>query len=225
MRFAPACLLLLPLPLLAQTSSPSSSPPPQRYYVGLDASYQAARTGFGWQGQGLAPTLVAGRWLKPRLALQLGLTPSQHRYENHSEWVDNSTYDRPFPIYARYHTRLRTLALPLLVRYELRGRPERRLQVHALGGFTLQASHQLNQTQYADSTRTVYKSEAQQYTGFTVLLTAGPGLRYRLGPQVELTADAQVHVPLSLLPWYGVFGMFGTSSTLALGARYTLPAR
>lgn len=218
-------LLLLTLaPLLSQAQSAPPVAPARRYFVGLDGSYNAFRSGFGWDGQGFAPSLVAGLAFEPRLALHLGLAFSQRRFEHLEEWVDRASYARPFPIYARYQTRLRTLSLPVLLRYDLRQREDRRLQVQAFGGLTLQASHALNQATLSDSTRTVFSSSTDGGMRFALALTAGPGLRYSLSPQVELTAHALLNVPVRL---FGFMGnpILGSTSSVALGARYYLQPR
>ncbi len=223
--FSPTCLLLFTLPLLGQAQSAPPVAPAKRYFAGLDGSYSAFRSGFGWDGQGFAPTLVAGLSLQPRLALHLGLTASQRRFEHVAEWVDRVSYTRPFPIYAYYQTRLRTLSLPVLLRYDLGRQTDRRLQVQALGGLTLQATRELDQTTLADSTGTVFSSASDRHTTFAVALTVGPGLRYTLGPHVELTAHALLSVPLRPLAGVAGFTLIGSTSTVALGARYYLRPR
>lgn len=215
-------LLLLTLaPLLGQAQSAPPVAPVRRYFVGLDGSYSAFRSGFGWDGEGFAPSLVVGLALKPRLALHSGLTFSQRRFEALAEWVDRVSYARPFPIYARYQTRLRTLSLPVLLRYDLRQQADRRLQVQALGGLTLQAKHAFDQATLSDSTRTVFSSSTEGKTHFALAFTAGPGLLYNLNPHVELTAHALLNVPLRPLGFMGST-LVGSTSSVALGARYYL---
>ncbi|GGG60044.1 outer membrane beta-barrel protein [Hymenobacter glacieicola] len=213
-------LLLLPLPVFSQ-SQPGK--PEKTVYVGLEAGYHAYRSGFNWMGQGVAPTVTVGTTLQPGLSLQLGLSTSQRRSEHREQWVDRASYPQPFPIYAHYQTRLRTVQLPILLRADV-GRPALgRLQAQGGVGITLMVDMQTNKSTLADSTCTIYFSDTDQYRSFGLGLTGGAGLCYAVGAHIDLTAQTLVTLPLRSLG-YGLSSV-GMTSMVSIGTRYYFKAR
>lgn len=161
--------------------------------------------------------LTAGYQLRPRLALELGVAYSgrttTYAYEGYYSSGGTPYY------YQRSNTATsRTTSVSALARYTLIRQPAHRLQVDALGGFTL-----LHRNYYSRGFEGDDLSGSLQTKPFTVrsastdlLLTAGRGLRYRLTPRFELNFDLATNYNLTS-PTVHNDGFTGSS---ALGLRY-----
>ncbi|TVT40615.1 PorT family protein [Hymenobacter setariae] len=180
------CLIALavgsaPLASVAQTPTAST-----RYYVGLGGSLLSDfRSG---SSRFPALSLTAGRQLKPRVALQTGVTVGWRSYSYGYSYVNSG---QTIPTFYESGTRTTFITVPVLLRYTL-SQSVNRLQVDALVGLSLIASINRgtstvtynNQTQYSDSYRN---------SGFRGTLVAGPALRYGLTPRVALMAEIPVN--------------------------------
>ncbi|GAA4053682.1 hypothetical protein GCM10022409_45820 [Hymenobacter glaciei] len=213
-------LLAAALPALAQTT-PAETPPAPRYYVGLGAYHSNFQNLSSWRqgdtGFRVPVQLVAGYQLRPRLALELGVA--------YSGRTANYAYDAYFYNAAglAYHSQYssttteRITSVSALARYTLTRQPAHRLQVDALGGFTL-----VHRNGYSRGAETTDASGTLETTPFTyhrsandLLLTVGLGLRYRLTPRFELDFDLTTNRNLSHPDTYN-----GYTGGAALGLRY-----
>lgn len=220
-------LLLGPaLPVLAQTAAEAPATP--RFYVGLGA-YSSYYNGIGHYSQysngdfRLPVQLTAGYQLRPRLAVQVGLTYSggtSHYAENtlylNANTGPNSSYYTLDGDYTR-----RQASVSALARYTLTANPAHRLQFDALGGFTLEraSSHSRGtQTNYASGSTATTSDYSFNHAQNTLLLTGGVGARYRLSRRFELTYDFTVNKALTgPAPHPAPAGL---TSSQALGLRY-----
>ena len=134
-----------------------------------------------------------GWQLSSRLALQLS---AQYAHQNDTyDYVEGRTdaNGQPYLLPGSRGFRFHSLAVPVLARYTVTHNLARRLQVDVLGGVTLVRRF----TQYHDVLNIPAFSPTQPAipvidynranTGVHVSL--GPSLRYRLGPQLELTGE------------------------------------
>ena len=212
-----AFLLALPPPGVAQT--PDAAPAATlRGYVGLAAYHSTFQHLFsgrpGDTGFRVPVQLTAGYRVRPRLALELGLA-----YSDRTATATGFLIDATGTVSARYtDTRTdRTAAGSAWARYALTRPSAHRLQLEALGGFTLvrTAVHvQTSVTEYP-----VPGPPSDPYTARRsfndLLLTAGLGLRYRLSPRCALTFDLTANRNLNHPKTHN-----GYTGSAALGLRY-----
>ena len=215
-------LLTAAAPALAQTVADAPAAP--RFYVGLAAYHSNYQNLASWRqgvsGFRVPVQLTAGYQLRPRLALELGVAYSGHTiayaYDGYRyDYTTGSASAR----YYQYSSTItgRTTSVSALARYTLTRQPAHRLQVDALGGFTL-----VHSSFYSRGFERDDLSGSPQPTSFAIrgtsndlLLTAGLGLRYRLNPHFELNLDLTTNHNLNHPTAYNRF----TGST-ALGLRY-----
>jgi hypothetical protein len=240
MRFLPVAfsglLFAAALPAHAQTAPAETAAAP-RYYVGL-AAYSSFYQPIGHPEPGytafiksssfrLPVQFTAGYYLSPRVAVQVGVAYSTGTTQYGQTFVYNSpTPGAPSPYTTTEgHSSQTQLATSVLARYTLTANPAHRLQVDALGGFTLERSILSNQGTYTNSSQGTLVSNDYDYTSTrnTLLLTGGVGARYRLARRFELTYDFTVNKALNNINTYGGGGN-SVSNTLttsqALGLRY-----
>jgi hypothetical protein len=217
--------LLLPglvalLPALGHAQAPALPVP--RYYVGL-AAYSSAYQQLGggvYRTTRLPFQVSAGYQVRPRLAVQLGVAYSSASY-------DNSGSGRYFPylgpaggVYQDYSYRGadRSTSLALLARYTLTRHLGQRVQVDALGGVTVEASHYTLTNAYSDSSQVpvTHRYEGRG-TDWGVLLTAGPSVRCRLAQHVDALLDFTLNYNLNRGNSPGSSLLTGAT---ALGLRY-----
>lgn len=179
------------LPTVAQ-----QAPAPQRQcYVGLGGVAGSYQLAVRHENSVLAPQLVGGFWLSPRLALEASLTLSHDHTDQSSVGIyvrsDSARPAAVRPAVFRSVHQQRTQALAITFRYALLPRPEQRLQFDALLGAAPVHSdvYGFNATYDQATLATVRNAPYVRYdlTGGCLLL--GPSLRYRLGPRLHATAE------------------------------------
>ena len=217
--------LLLGAPALglAQTTEPA---PLARFYVGL-AAYQSPFQSIGSSYERGFPVplqLTAGYQWRPRLAVQVGLAyrgSGTAYFYNDRDYLGNGQYGPEYEV--RADRQQRGLAGSLLGRYLLTRKASHRMQFDVLGGFTLE--HYRNRTRYTrtDGTGSVPDSDFDSvYTG--LVLSAGPGVRYRFGPHLEATYNLLLNAYL-LGDDSGYFLYHRSTASMALGLQYRFGRR
>lgn len=212
-----ALLLAAHLHGFAQTpdAAPAATP---RFYVGLAAYHSNFQNLSSWRqgdtGFRVPVQFTAGYQLRPRLALELGVA-----YSGRTAAYTGFLIDETGTISAQYSSTstARTASGSALARYALTRQPAHRLQIEALGGFTLVHTNFYVQTSITD-----YASPSQPTVPYTVrssssdlLLTAGLGLRYRLSSRFALNFDITTNRNLNHPKTYN-----GYTGSAALGLRY-----
>lgn len=212
-----AFLLAAPLHGFAQTpdAAPTATP---RFYVGLGAYHSNFQNLSSWgpgdTGFRVPVQLTAGYQLRPRLALELGVT-----YSGRTAAYTGFLIDETGTIVTQYSSTrtARTASGSVLARYALTRQPTHRLQIEALGGFTL-----VHTTSDVKTSYTNYAPPSQPTVPYTVrssssdlLLTAGLGLRYRLSSRFALNFDITTNRNLNHPKTYN-----GYTGSAALGLRY-----
>jgi hypothetical protein len=221
MQLALAGLLLgSPLLSLAQAAAPASLP---RFYGGLgvySGPYQnLGRTNIRDNGYTVPVQATLGYQLRPRLAVQLGLTYSD--YKNKSEYDYDYTDTNNYRVNCNSNSAatVRAVNTSLLMRYTLTRQAAHQFQVDLVGGLML-IHHQLHLTStdfysYIDypqsPTTTVENDDSYTYNELNVNL--GPSFRYRFGQRLEAVGDILFNVPVT-----GNYRHL--DSSLALGLRY-----
>ncbi|RZK97853.1 MAG: hypothetical protein EOO62_27375 [Hymenobacter sp.] len=216
--------LLLSLPLLGHAQATEFAP---RYYVGL-AAYSSGYQRLGgnyYQSTSIPVQLILGYQLRPRLAMQLGVTYSG----NASDYagIGSYYYHTPAtPYYYDYtsHSTWRNTSLTVLARYTLTRKPTHHVQFDALGGLGVEIqriSYSEVRNEF-DSTRTIFTRSdfSSRYKENNLLLTAGIGTRYRFSKHLEALLDITFN--------QGVWGSLPSrrlTSATALGLRYRFGQR
>ena len=218
-RLALGLLLTAPFQSFAQTTADS---PPHRFYVGLGAYHSNYQNLGSWrQGDTGFPVpvqLTAGYQLRPRLALELSAAYSgrtnTYGYDGYYQNGNDPTLSY-YQYSGTYTERVTTVSA--LARYTLTRKPARRLQVDALGGFTLVHGNDYARGFEANDFSGTFRSVpfARRATYNALLLTAGLGLRYRLTPRFELNFDLTTNRNLTHPDRYR-----GFTGSAALGLRY-----
>ena len=162
--------------------------------------------------------LTAGYQLRPRLALELGAAYSGR---TGTYAFDGAFYSPTGTSYYAQYSRTfteRITSVSALARYTLTRRPDHRLQVDALGGFTLVHrnvySRGFEGNDLSGSLQTVPFDVRDAYND--LLLTAGVGLRYRLSPRLALNFDITTNRNMTCPTTFND----GFSGGAALGLRY-----
>ena len=135
---------------------------------------------------------MAGYQLRPRLAVQLGVAYSSVdiSYFGISRYYPYQGPPRGVYFDYDFQGRERNTSLALLARYTLTRRLGHRLQVDALGGLTTEISRYSSVRVASDSSLVPVTSRYESRgTDWSVLLTAGPSARYRLGRHLEALLD------------------------------------
>ena len=214
----PGLLALLPALGHAQAAEPLVP----RYYVGLalyNSPYQPL-SGGGYRTTTIPFQITAGYQLRPRLAGQLGVAynSSSSSYFGISRYFTAGGPARG--IYFDYSSegRERNTSVALLARYTLSRRAAHRLQVDMLGGVTTEISHYAFSRVYSDSSQVpVTNRYEDQGTDWSLLLTAGPSVRCRLGRHLEALLDFTLSYDLNRDHHRNTSEVTGAT---ALGLRY-----
>jgi hypothetical protein len=213
-------LLGSPLISLAQ-DNPSKAAP--KFYVGL-ALYSGPYQHFGSTNTNgtnvnIPVQATLGYQLRPRLAVQLGLTYSGYKrdYGYEYNYTDTNTNQINYNTNGTYSQR--TFDTSLLLRYTLTRQATHRFQVDAVGGLRL--THQRFRQAGSDTYRYVNPSQGPSTTieydnvyPYNVLsVDLGPGFRYRFGQRLEAMGDILFNLPVT-------GNYHNLNSSLALGLRY-----
>lgn len=201
--------VLLPLCSHAQTA-PTPRP---RFYVGLSAASSSVKSPDGFTGNPtlpathnnlpLLPQLTAGWQLAPRLALQLGLRYAQQRDTYSFVQQQATATGQPYLSPGYFAFQLRSVAVPVLLRYTLTRNATRRLQVDALGGVTLLRRDTRYRSLYAYATSDSAQAPAPVTSGAyrrlttDVNATLGLGARYRVAQRLEVTGNVLANYQLT----------------------------
>ncbi|AMJ66992.1 hypothetical protein AXW84_17310 [Hymenobacter sp. PAMC 26628] len=161
----------------------------------------------------LSPLLTVGAQLQPRLAVQAGAQYHQRK--------DSYFHPGLFYFNGGLHQGIssstnqqRIVAIPVLVRYALTRRPEQRVQIDALGGFTLARFTYQSKSTTVDGLQNVVYNNNYDYASNNFYFNLGSGLRCRLGNDLDLTGDLMLNFLLARHLYSYI------SSTAALGLRY-----
>lgn len=216
MRFCPPLLIgllagALPLASFAQTAAPAPFKP--QLFVGLGVAAGSPQSPVASFDNTLSPLLTVGVQLQPRLALQASAQYHQRKdsYLHPGLFYFNGGLHQGI---SYSNSQQRTIAVPVLVRYALTRRPEQRLQVDALGGFTLARDTYQSNATTVDSLQNTVNNSNYDYANNNFYLNLGAGLRYRLGNHLALTGDLLFNLLLNRNTYNSI------SSTGALGLRY-----
>ena len=218
--FLGGLLLGLPLLSLAQDAPPATAP---RFYAGL-AAYSGPYQRFGSSNTNgtdvnIPVQATFGYQLRPRLAVQIGLTYSGYKrgYGYNYNYIDSNTDQINYSSNGTYT--LRTFDTALLLRYTLTRKAAHRFQVDAVGG--LQLTHQRGRQVGTDIYSYINPSQGPRTTieydnvyPYNVLsVNLGPGFRYRFGQRLEAVGDILFNLPVT-------GNYHNLDSSLALGLRY-----
>jgi hypothetical protein len=138
----------------------------------------------------LGPALTAGVRLSPRWAVQAGAALAW-RNQTQSPYFPPGV---PASIPGTLDTHTATLIIPVLGRFTFAPAPKR-FHVEALGGLTvLRAATTYTYTVVPPaSTGQPSRQETQRRNQLSGNVSLGPGVRYTVGPHVELTGHALVN--------------------------------
>lgn len=213
-------LLSMPFSSQAQDSQPVPAP---KFYVGLAAysgPYQAFSTTHRYRDNINIPVQATiGYQLRPRLAVQLGLTYSgyKNKFEREYDYISIDNYKIHYN--GNTITTVRTFSTALLMRYTLTRKPAHHFQFDVLGGLTLihqgarvTGNETYSYTDYPQSPSTIIdRNRSYSYTNLSA--TLGPEFRYRFGQRLEAVGDILFNLPLT-----GTY--HDLDSSVALGLRY-----
>lgn len=182
--------LFLPITiLLPWCGHAQTTPTPRpRFYVGLSAASSSVKSPDGFTGTPtlpntrnslpLLPQLTAGWQLAPRLALQLGVRYAQQHDTYNFEQQRVDATERPYLAPGYFAFQLRSVAVPVLLRYTLTRDAARRLQVDALGGVTLLRRDTRYRSLYTYATSDSAQAPAPVTSGAYRRLTTDVTLRW-----------------------------------------------
>ena len=214
--------LLLSLPLVGFAQDEQAAPVP-KFYVGL-AAYSGPYQRFGssnYNGTDVNIPVQAtlGYQLRPRLAVQLGLTYSGYKrdYTYEYDYTDTNTNQINYSTNGTY--RLRTFDTSLLLRYTLTRKAAHRFQADLVGGLRLthQRARQVGTDIYSyinpsQGPRTIIEYD-NVYPYNVLSADLGPSFRYRFGQRLEAVGDILFNLPVT-------GNYHPLESSLALGLRY-----
>jgi hypothetical protein len=188
--------------------------------VGLGvASNNYQQLGNDRNGGSVPVQLTGGYQLRPRLAVQVGLT-----YSGNSDRYDYSglIYSNP-SMPDIYYTNTgrgttRRVSGSVLGRYTLTRKAAHRLQFDVLGGFGLEhQSYRSRGTQTRIDQQTLTTNSYDERSTYTDLVfTLGPNVRYRFGERLELVYDLLFNTDLRSKSYLTQ----GITGGMALGLRY-----
>jgi hypothetical protein len=206
----------------AQTSWAQTATAPERpYYVGVGITVGSYQVSAANTSSVLAPGLVGGVYLSPRLALEAGLTIYHSHTDNSGsgmyQQLDPSGYFNYLPATFRSVHQQRTQALTLAARYTLL-RPTERLRFDVLlGGAVVHTDEYGYNLTFDQATQAVVGGNyytRYDLTGGSLLL--GPSLRYQLSSRMQLAGEYVANFTLG----NRVNRPSRLSGTLALSGRY-----
>jgi hypothetical protein len=204
----------------AQATEPAIVP---KFYVGLgiySGPYQnLGRTNTRDNRLSVPVQATLGYQLRPRLAVQLGLTYSGYRYKSEYDYDYTDTNNYRVNRNSNSTVAVRAVNTSLLMRYTLTRQPAHRFQVDLAGGLMLvhQRVHLISTNFYSyidypqAPTTTVENDDSYTYNELNVNL--GPSFRYRFGQRLEAVGDILFNVPVT-----GNYRHL--DSSVALGLRY-----
>jgi hypothetical protein len=199
----------------------TTTTPERPYYVGVSGTVGSYQVSAANTSSVLAPGLVGGVYLSPRLALEAGLT-IYHSHTDKSgsgiyQQLDPAGYFNYLPATFRSAHQQRTQALTLAARYTLL-RPAQRLRFDVLvGGAVVHTDEYGYNITLDQATQAVVSGDyytRYDLTGGSLLL--GPSLRYQLSSRVQLVSEYVANFTLG----NRVNRPSRISGTLALSARY-----
>lgn len=214
-------LLLLAALGIPQLSFAQAGPASARFYVGVGANFLTDMPFTSGEGPNLlGPSLTAGMQLTPRLALQIS---------GAYQWKHKS-YTYPFYPYGSgavasdvtVDFRYKYVSVPVLLRYTFT-EPAERLQFDGLAGLTLLHSRYKSDVS-SPLLGTGYPSYPSDFSSSStnITLSLGPAVRYRVAPNVELTANGLANVVLTEDYYRFSDRLF---LNLLVGVHYTFGAR
>jgi len=217
--------LLLGAPLLgySQATEPASLP---KFYAGLAAYVSSFQSVGSTLTTGFPVPLQAalGYQLRPRLAVQASVAYRGEAYTYSYSSRDYFASGQVSPAYEVSGTsRRRALSAAVLTRLTLTRQAAHRLQFDLLAGLTLE---HLGYAWDAVRTDSAAAPVASAYTSHTtgLLVTAGPGLRYRFGPRLEASYNWLFSSSLAGFD-NGTSYRYRPSSSMALGMQYRFGRR
>ena len=223
MNFTPFILggLLLSSPLAGYAQSGDPTPAPH-FYGGLGLYTSSHQNLSSWgNGARIPVQAVVGYQLRPRLAVQLGVTYSGNR----SDYAYSTSYSSYYPsppstlvdIAGTYTERSTTTSL--LGRYTLTRKLAHRFQADVLGGVKFEYSRyrEVGTTTSHDQATPVATPYEYLNTYNRTLLSLGVSLRYRVVSRLEAVYDLTFDQPISNR--YAYYGL-RPEATMALGLRY-----
>jgi hypothetical protein len=165
--------------------------------------------------------LVAGMYLLPRLAIQVGYAHSGDEYHADPSYTGTTITGKP--TYGRRGSESYEQVIPLLLRYSLIRTPHPRLQIDLLGGGALVSSGFRNYA--ADFVDGVLVSEVDDQAHATQLYaTLGLGARYPFGRHFEGVFDYSYSRNLRSVPeaahLYASGSKWGLTRAYSLGLHY-----
>lgn len=173
--FLPVGLLAAAIPLVSQAQdAPASSP----FYVGAGINlFTNVPFNSSWAPRLFGPSLLVGRQLTPRLALQTGVS-----YHWKTESYSYSYNFGQTPLVRNISNRYSYLQVPVLLRYTL---------ASSANGFYLDGLGGINVLYAASRYRDSATADIRQsYTRASI--TLGPAMRYSFSPRMQFTANALV---------------------------------
>jgi hypothetical protein len=202
-------LLGSPLLSLAQEAAPDPLP---RFYGGLGIytgnDHRIGRLnvlrGIGTYSKNtyeLPIQATLGYQLRPRLAVQLGLVYSGHKYDyaSESDYTDANADIIHYSNNSR--TTLRHYTASLQARYTLTRKLDHRFQVDVVGGFSY--SHQyyrgIGSQEYTNVSQgtTLVTNDDGTFPYNESFISVGPSLRYRVGQRAEVVYDLLMNQALA----------------------------
>ncbi|MBW3130695.1 hypothetical protein [Hymenobacter profundi] len=156
------------------------------------------------------PYLYAGYYLKPRLAVQLGMQASRRHSFKGSYY-----YGTLFNSHYKYEVNERFVAVPALLRYTITKLPQQHIQIDVLAGATLTAAWARYQRRdYNQYNHQISEQEGRDQ-GFGVNSMVGIGGAYGFGRtrRVQATAEAVLIKPL-------FSNHYGFEPGVSVGLRY-----
>lgn len=212
------------LPGKAQTQQPTQ----RQYYLGVGGVVGSYQLTSAHTNSVLAPQLVGGVRLSPRLALEASLTAYHSRTENlgngfyqPADTARNRTYP---PAIFRSVYQQRTQVLAVSARYALLPQPLAKLQLDALLGAAIvhTDAYGFNATYDQNTLATVRNEYYVRYDATGGCLLLGPSLRYRPAPHIELASEFVANFAPGGQPRTGRNRLSGT---LGLSVRYVFGHR
>ncbi|MFD1470044.1 outer membrane beta-barrel protein [Hymenobacter caeli] len=208
----------LPLAGFAQTKTPADFKP--HVFVGLGASVGSLQSPARFYDRPALPSLTVGVQLQPRLAVQASALYAQ----SEGPYAYPSAYFNGGPHQGNTYgsIRQRRLVVPVLARYALTNRPEKRFQVDLLGGFTVARFMTKGSSTSVDSLQNVVSNYDGHYASTSWYLNLGTGVRYRLTQRLDLTGDFIVNFYINP-PEHS--GLSSYSYSTPIGLRYRFGRR
>jgi hypothetical protein len=217
--------LLLGSPLLSLAQEAAPTPLPRFYgglgvYVGNDhrigrLTIPASISTYSKNTYELPIQATLGYQLRPRLAVQLGLVYSGHKYNDVSEYEYTDVNANAIRYSDNGKTTVRHYTTSLQARYTLTRKPDHRFQVDVVGGFSYhhQYYHGIGSQEYTNASKgtTVVTNRDDTFPYNESFLNIGPSLRYRVGQRLEVVYDFLLNQSLA---------RNDSEATMALGLRY-----